>query len=47
MVGAVGVDEAVYYAAAVEANHSGKQGFMRRAAEREFPKVVGRIKGNL
>ena len=47
VTGEVGADAAVYYAAAVEANHPGKAGFIRRAADREFPNVVGRIKGNL
>ena len=41
--GRVGADSRVYYAAAVEVNHPSKAGFMRRAADREFPKLADRI----
>ena len=42
--GQVGVEAEIYYATAVEANHPSKAGFMRRAADQEFPKVLKRLK---
>ena len=45
--GFVGADAKQAYAVAVEANHPSKAGFMRRAAEREFPKLTGRIAGGI
>ena len=43
IVGRFGVDEAVFYAAAVEALHPTKAGFIRRAADRAFGKLAERI----
>ena len=43
VTGQVGADAEEFYAAAVEANHPSKAGFMRRAADREFTNLAGRI----
>ena len=43
IVGRFGVDEAVFYAAAVEALHPTKAGFIRRAGDRAFAKLAERI----
>ena len=43
VVGAFGVHSSVSHAAAVETSHPTKQGFLRRAGDRAYPSLAGRI----
>ena len=44
MVGAMGFDRSIGRRVVVEVVHPTKAGFMRRAGDSEFPKLVGKLK---